>query len=798
MKYNLDDLHWQEFEVLTFKILQILISKNVQLLDGGNDKGRDIVYEGVSNNSDYSFSGRWIFQVKHKSKPITGTELSTFLIKDLKNELKKIFITNGLEYENYILVTNKSINGTLFDKLQTTFLEFKESNNIGCKNFTIISYRHLESCIENSEILKWTYPNIINHPDFKLLLKDAINYNLDNRKRGWLNGIEKQREKFVYTHFFQKAYDKLCEFPAIILSGPPKSGKTFNAEILALDFSVFKNYQPILIDNPEEIENSYVAERDQIFICDDAFGKYSLSYRIEDWFIKIERILNLADRQHLFIFTSKEYVFRAFINHGNENAKTFLEKILVESHNYPSQEKLAILKRYTSLSKMAAFDKESILNSELIIANHKNFSPETIRAFFSSIQRSPKESQLELLLAHLDKPDSYLSTVFYKLSNIKQAALISVLCTVNNSESCIYKAFDFICKDLKLNSLLNSDIEFDELDDSVLKIQRTNKIEGINFYHPSMQEFLIRELVTGKSKKLKEVVLKNLNNDLIALSIMTSSAKSHLNFSYKDKIKLEKNDSKKIIIGLNRLTDNTEVSLYQIASIFNWLKSPYHTLDLKLVDGAYYEIAKKIILGLTERVCTADFYYAHKNERCEAWSELLYELKNSLNIYNIELNTFTISYMEKLLKEKANDEHYWMTVFRSLSFTTDALIKNLLGRDWLNGFYIELKKEIYALGYEIFGDDFPLFERYQAIVKQKIAVEKLKVKPNRKWYPRFLNVSEKMDILKESKGRTISNQILERLAQPYEELNKQSHFAKNRHGFNLKQGWWKGSEDGPG
>jgi hypothetical protein len=116
----------------------------------------------------------------------------------------------------------------------------------------------------------------------------------------------------------------------------------------------------------------------------------------------------------------------------------------------------------------------------------------------------------------------------------------------------------------------------------------------------------------------------------------------------------------------------------------------------------------------------------------------------------------------------------------------------------LNGFYIELKKEIYALGYEIFGDDFPLFERYQAIVKQKIAVEKLKVKPNRKWYPRFLNVSEKMDILKESKGRTISNQILERLAQPYEELNKQSHFAKNRHGFNLKQGWWKGSEDGPG
>ena len=91
---------------------------------------------------------------------------------------------------------------------------------------------------------------------------------------------------------------------------------------------------------------------------------------------------------------------------------------------------------------MSTFDKESILKSESIIAKHKNFSPETVRAFFSSIQRSSKESQLELLLSHLDKPDSYLSTVFYKLSNIKQAALISVLCTINNSESCIYKTFD--------------------------------------------------------------------------------------------------------------------------------------------------------------------------------------------------------------------------------------------------------------------------------------------------------------------------------------------------------------------
>ena len=115
-----------------------------------------------------------------------------------------------------------------------------------------------------------------------------------------MNSINKQREKFVYTQFFQRAHDKLSEYPAIILSGPPKSGKTFNAEILTLNFSLFGNYQPILIDDPEEIERAYEIERKQIFVCDDAFGKYGLSYKAEEWFIKLDRILDLANESYPF------------------------------------------------------------------------------------------------------------------------------------------------------------------------------------------------------------------------------------------------------------------------------------------------------------------------------------------------------------------------------------------------------------------------------------------------------------------------------------------------------------------
>ena len=718
-------------------------------------------------------------------------ELASTLVGDLKYELKKVFVTNKLEYDNYILVTNKTVNGTLFDKLHDTFLEFKRDNHIVCENFNIISYRHIESCVDNSESLKWSYPNIINHPDFLTLLKGAINYNLENRRRGWLNSINKQREKFVYTQFFQRAHDKLSEYPAIILSGPPKSGKTFNAEILALDFALFGNYQLILIDDPEEIERGFEIERKQLFVCDDAFGKYVLSYKAEEWFIKLDRIFSLANESHLFIFTSREYIFRAFINFGNDNAKSFLEKIIVESHNYSSQEKLAILKRYTLNSNISDFDKESIINSETILTNHKNFSPETIRAFFSNTSESKKNEQLNELMSHLDRPDSYLSKVFFKLPTIKQAALLSVLCTVKNDETSIYKTFGLICEDLNISEILNTVLEFDELDDSILRILRSDVIEEINFYHPSMQEFLTRQLISNESGKLREVVLKILNNDLLSLSMMKSSGKSILHSSSDDKIKLQKTDVEKIKLGLARLTNNIGVSLYQIASIFKWFQSENHTIELKISDLPFFREAKDMVVQLSLYVSSDTFYYNHRNESSDAWSSLFFIIKNTKIFYNLEIKRHDFKYIEILLKEKEKDKFYWMLVFRVLEITDDDFIKETVGNGWLNNFYLQLKKEMYALGYEIFGQDFPDFEEYSKMRQNKGGTEKIKDKPNKSWYPRFLIVKEKMDILKEAKGSNIGNTIIERLSTAYEELVKQSEFAKNRHGFNLKQGWWK-------
>jgi hypothetical protein len=73
MKYNLAEFHWQQFEVLSLKCLVEVISTNVKSIDGGSDKGREIIYTGSSSQFRSDLSGTWIFQFFYLLKNYSDT-----------------------------------------------------------------------------------------------------------------------------------------------------------------------------------------------------------------------------------------------------------------------------------------------------------------------------------------------------------------------------------------------------------------------------------------------------------------------------------------------------------------------------------------------------------------------------------------------------------------------------------------------------------------------------------------------------------------------------------------------------
>jgi len=789
MKYNLDNVHWQEFEQIAFRILQKQISPAVDFIEGGGDKGRDIVYNGQSEEYRKEWKGKWIFQAKHKSTKEGEKKALNALLQDLKRELKKVFLTNKLSPNNYVIVTNLTMPGKYYDKLHEIFDEFKKQHNIKCENFDVISYRHIESIIDNQNDIKWAFPNIISHPDFQLLIKEVIDFKLQVRKKAWFNSILKLTKKFVNTRFFDRANSKLKDYSTIILSGPPKSGKTFNAEILALNYYVHKKFEPVLVEDPEDIESFYDENISQIFICDDAFGQHSLSYHAEEWFRKFNTIINLADEKHLFVFTSREYVFRAFVNKKDPRAKEFLEKILVESHNYSNAEKYSLLHRYTLLSELSEEQKLSILDDEDILIEHEKFSPETIRSFFANIPKNQGKKIIRLLKEHLDKPDAYLSHVFFNLDEPKKAALLSVLCSLNNSSDEIYKSFSNICEDLKINQLTSTKIEFDELDDSILRILKHNEIININYYHPSMQEFLIRLLVDENTGPIRNIVLKNFNLNLLNISYVKTLQKTIFKHSESNEIGIDRSDIDKFNIGLERLLKNSELKIFHVTWILEWFCLDIHTI-FKLTDRPLRIVMKESLALVVTQVETNDFFYYHKNESIERWVLFFTKFKYACIQYSLELSNINFTYLQGWIKETKDKKDYWKVVFTVLEFTDDKFIMQNVGEEWLNNFFVTLKDEIYDLGNEVFGSDFPKFEQYERERKNNPSLERMKNKPGRTWYPKFLICKEKIKTLKKVQKFDVGQRLLRQLYSPYGELDRFSDYAKNRHNFIVKKGWW--------
>ena len=793
MKYNFDELHWQEFEILSFKCLQKLVSPSIQFLEGGKDKGRDIVFNGKSNSFLKDWEGKWVFQIKHKSNFTDTKKLYKSLLYDLDEELNKIFIRYKFNYDNYILVTNIPVTPDIFDKANALFFNFCKNNSIECENFFIIGYRHLETCIEENGNIKWLFPNIITHPDFEALLKKIFSSQIDNRTKGWLKSITETRKFFVHTNIFDEALTKLDSHNIILMSGPPKSGKTYNAEILALYYLGQMHFDVLRIDEPEEIEKFYDQTKKQYFLCDDAFGLHELSYsNAEDWDRKLISILSLADENHKFVFTSRIHIYRAFLNYVKNFEDNYLEKVLVESSKLSDGERSAILYKYLINSSIDEEEKKFLLKFEDQIINHKNFSPETVRSFFIlELNKAPSKLLLkELFFKHLERPDAYLENVFANLESSRKIIVLAVLCAFDNKIEDIAIAYSNLSSDLQTSQLSAYKLILDELDGGIIKLHKDEEITEVYFYHPSMQEYLLQLIQKDNYGTLKSAVLKNFNITLLNLSFFCST-KVPLTTHYIIEIKHE--ELKNFTIGVTRLLKYRTIKIYHLIRILSWLSSSEFAQMSKLLDKPFFVEIKKIIHSTVEWMQTEEFYPKFQNESATKWSEIIWRIKSIIMNYGIETQIVNKRMWISLLNSKRNDNEYWKMVLRLSSILDTEIIKNNVGKDWLNNFYTELKKQIYELGEEIFGKDFPDFNHYNSLTnEEKIKPEnqKMKNKPNKTWFPRFINCNEKYKCLKEIKGNEIGKEILERIEKPFEEILRFSDYARNRHLFIKEKGWW--------
>lgn len=777
LKYDLERLEWQQFEILSFKCLQFDVSKSLNFIEGGSDKGRDFIYNGKTdffgdNNQEY----KYLFQAKHKSKQNSFSALN----KDLKIELKKVFIDNKLDYNYYCLVTNISISGSQLDILNDIFNSFISENNLSNQiKFRIYSYRQIESCIDNHDSLKWIFPSIIRNTDFKFLIEEIIQKEEANISFGWLSVFEKNRANFVFTNIFEDALSKLNKNNILLLSGPSKSGKTFNAEMLLLNYFCEKSYIPYKIDKIEEFDKFYDSQKSQIFLFDDAFGKYNTeTNRVDSFNRKMEYIFELINEKHKCIFTSREYIYKDFLNYSDKEIKEYLIKITVEVENLTKGERESIFFRYYKQQSNDIVFKQEVID---FITSHKNFSPETIRAYFVN----NNDFDLKSFIEHLDSPDDYLEKDFINLSEEKKIVLVSTLLSLKNNLSSISYSYDKICSDLNKCLLISiNDILF-QLDGSILKNSGQNYI----FYHPSMFEFFIR-YISKDTSIYKKLLLSNINIRL--LDVIKFNPEIRFSNEKRDVIKIGESDLALLAKGFKRVIDNPDLSVSDLNSIISWINNPDVQLSLKIqLKEKYIELKSEIASLINDfnyyRIVNQDTYHIG-----DFFKIIHNEYHNDIKIKN--------EFVEKLIEVHKNNNDYWYLVFRVIPLLDDDFIFKKITRDWLNRFFIELRSEIDSLGKELYGEAYPEFkelEEYKKLEKQKRKEGKsiemknratFLQKTSRNWYPRYSKVKEKMNNLKtcHPHGHKIYNLLLSN----YSHLKALEDNQLNRYLFNKEKKWW--------
>ena len=152
------------------------------------------MFEGVTDYFGKSTAARsYLFQAKHKSKLTDYTTLK----RDFLAELKKVYLINGLEYQEYCLVTNLPLTGDEYDGLVSEFNEFKSRNKLGYpEQFRLYSYRQFEACLDDHLLLRTSFPSIIQIGDLKSLLEEIVRRTEQNLISTWVKVFE---NRTLYT-----------------------------------------------------------------------------------------------------------------------------------------------------------------------------------------------------------------------------------------------------------------------------------------------------------------------------------------------------------------------------------------------------------------------------------------------------------------------------------------------------------------------------------------------------------------------------------------------------------------------
>ena len=311
----------------------------------------------------------------------------------------------------------------------------------------------------------------------------------------------------------------------VIISGIPGIGKTTLArqlifQKLGTDYDEF-----VCITN--DLDNAMDLLEDgkkQIFFFDDFLGNTFFEHGEKGFESKlilfIRHIRKAKDK--LLILTTREYILQdaKLYYEKFETNNLDLSKCVIDLGSYTQRIKAEILYNHLAYSNIPEDCLRNLLKHDynyFYLINHKNFNPRVIEAFINHEEwkdKSPDEFYRTFWYV-FDHPNSVWEMAFNKLDALSQYALI-VLVTLHRP--CLLKdwreAFEVFCDSTKDIYALSKDDKLwmqslKTLDGSFIKIKLSDESHFVDFFNPSIHDFLVDHM-TGRPELLEKLIASSI------------------------------------------------------------------------------------------------------------------------------------------------------------------------------------------------------------------------------------------------------------------------------------------------
>ncbi|XP_052076733.1 serine/threonine-protein phosphatase 6 regulatory ankyrin repeat subunit C-like [Mytilus californianus] len=182
--------------------------------------------------------------------------------------------------------------------------------------FTLIIVQITLFCLPRIESFKDAKKNVLReNVELKSLLAGkVISQNIRDLQQHAKKKWKKQFNRFVETRASKAIFERLKQEQCFIISGPFGCGKSSLAFHTALKLEETLGFDFMIISNPDDFLRYASEDKKQIFLIDDAFGKYYVSTYDTIWWIRQDESINHLLKRNInlrLLMTSRLSIYRS-------------------------------------------------------------------------------------------------------------------------------------------------------------------------------------------------------------------------------------------------------------------------------------------------------------------------------------------------------------------------------------------------------------------------------------------------------------------------------------------------------